>query len=412
MRRINPHDFYVANRSTSRNINRSIALNLIREHHPISRADLARRMDVARNVVTFLVNDLISDGLIYEGATGQAARGRKPTLLHVRTRHRLIIAVDIRFSQTHLMLTDFSGVQIALEGFDTIFSPAQLVEELAGRIAQLLKKHQGVSQCEGIGVAVPGVVDYPTERILNAPTLGWRNVDLREPLAAATGLPVHIENAAKTSALAQMWHGRNDSIGGQNFAFVSVSDGIGVGIVINGELLRGVANMAGEFGHTPLSLDGPRPRCMCGATGCWQAYASNIATLSRYFKRDLSKIKPQSLVTVSASSGTFTIADLVNRARLGESRALDAIQLTGRYIGLGLATIVNALNPAQFYISGEITLAWDLIEDRVRTALSERSLIPAAVKTPIQTVAATDYPRLRGAAALVAAPTFAAPRVA
>ena len=217
MRKINLHDFYVATRSTSRKINRSIALNLIREHHPISRADLARRMDVPRNVITFLVNDLISDGLIYEGATGQAARGRKPTLLHVRTRHRLIIAVDIRFSQTYLMLTDFSGLQIALEGFDTIFSPAQLVEELAGRIAQLLKRHQGVSQCEGIGVAVPGVVDYPTERILNAPTLGWRNVDLRGPLVAATGLSVHIENAAKTSALAQMWHGRNDSIGSQNF---------------------------------------------------------------------------------------------------------------------------------------------------------------------------------------------------
>ena len=412
MRKINPHDFYVAKRSTSRNINRSIALSLIREHHPISRAELARRMDVGRNVVTFLVNDLISDGLIYEGATGQAARGRKPTLLHVRNRHRLIIAVDIRFSQTHLMLTDLSGLQIALEGFDTIFSPAQLVEELAGRIAQLLNRHQGVSQCEGIGVSVPGVVDYPSQRILNAPALGWKNVDLQEPLAAATGLSVHIENAAKTSALAQMWHGRNESIGGQNFAFVSISDGIGVGIVINGELLRGVANMAGEFGHTPLSLDGPRPHCMCGATGCWQAYASNIATLSRYLKRDLSKIKPHSLLKGSRSEGTFTIADLINRARMGESRALDAIQVTGRYIGLGLATIVNALNPAHFYISGEITLAWDLIEDMVRTALSERALIPAAVKTPIHRVAATDYPRLRGAAALVAAPTFAAPRVA
>ncbi len=410
MRKINLHDFYVATRSTSRKINRSIALNLIREHHPISRADLARRMDVPRNVITFLVNDLISDGLIYEGATGQAARGRKPTLLHVRTRHRLIIAVDIRFSQTYLMLTDFSGLQIALEGFDTIFSPAQLVEELAGRIAQLLKRHQGVSQCEGIGVAVPGVVDYPTERILNAPTLGWRNVDLRGPLVAATGLSVHIENAAKTSALAQMWHGRNDSIGSQNFAFVSVSDGVGIGLVINGELVRGVGNMAGEFGHNPLSLDGPR--CMCGATGCWEAYVSNIATLSRYFKRDLSKVKPQSVLEASTSSGAFTIADLINRARLGEADALAAIHVTGRYLGLGLATIVNALNPAHFYLSGEIIAAWDLIEDQVRAALSERALIPSAATTPIHRVAATDYPRLRGAAALVVAPTFAAPRVA
>lgn len=104
MRKINLHDLNVATRSTSRNINRSIALNLIRKHDPISRADLARLMDVGRNVITFLVNDLISDGLIYEGTTGQAARGRKPTLLHVRTSHRLIIAVDIRFSHSDLML--------------------------------------------------------------------------------------------------------------------------------------------------------------------------------------------------------------------------------------------------------------------------------------------------------------------
>jgi N-acetylglucosamine repressor len=410
MRKMNPHDFKVATQSTSRNINRSIALNLVREHHPISRADLARLMGVGRNVISGLVNDLITDGLIYEGATGQAARGRKPTFLHVKTQHRLIVAVDIHFSHTFLMLTDFSGLQLDLEVFETIFSPTQLVKELAGRIARLLKRHQAISFCEGIGVAVPGVVDHPTERVLNAPTLGWRDVDLRGPLAAATGFPIHIENAAKACALAQMWHGHYDTIGGQNFAFVSVSDGVGVGIVINGELVRGIGNMAGEFGHNPLSLDGPR--CMCGARGCWEAYTSNIATLSRYFQRDLSKVKPQSVLEASNSIGAFTMDDLITLARSGEGRSLKALQVTGRYLGLGLATIVNAFNPAVFYIDGDITSAWDLIEAKVRVALSERALIPAAAQTPIHRVAAAEYPRLRGAAALVAAPTFAAPRVA
>lgn len=410
MRKINPHDFHIATRSTGREINRRIALNLIREHHPISRADLARLMMVGRNVISSLVNDLIKDGQIYEGATGEAARGRKPTFLHVRTQDRLIIAVDIRFSHTYLMLTDFSGLQIALEVFDTIFAPELLVKELAERIARLLKTHNAVSRCEGIGVAVPGVIDYPTESVLYAPTLGWREVDLRGPLAAATGLPIHIENAAKACALAQMWHGRNDAGGGQNFAFVSVSDGVGVGVIINGELIRGVGNMAGEFGHNPLTLDGPR--CMCGATGCWEAYVSNLATLARYLRSDLSKVKPKSVLEASTSMGALTIADLIKRARAGDARALEAIQVTGRYLGLGLATIVNALNPARFYISGEVTAAWDLIDESVRSALSERVLIAAAAETPIHRVAATDYPRLRGASALVAAPTFAAPRVA
>ncbi|MEJ7713673.1 MAG: ROK family protein [Pyrinomonadaceae bacterium] len=107
-----------------------------------------------------------------------------------------------------------------------------------------------------------------------------------------------------------------------------------------------------------------------------------------------------------------TIAELINRARKGEPRAVTAVQTTARYLGLGLATVINALNPAQIYIGGEITVAWDIIEDTVRAAIAERVLVPSAAETAIYTAAATDYPRLRGAAALVAAPTFAAPRVA
>ena len=141
MRKINPHDFHVATRSTSREVNRRIALNLVREHQPISRADLARRMKVGRGVVSVLVNELITEELIYEGATGQTARGRKPVFLHVRTHDRLVVAVDLRFSRTYLMLSDFGGRQLALEIFDTIFSPAALIKELAARIRRLLKKH-------------------------------------------------------------------------------------------------------------------------------------------------------------------------------------------------------------------------------------------------------------------------------
>ena len=141
MRKINPHDFHIATRSTSRDINRRIALNLVREHQPISRADLARRMKVTRGIVSVLVNELISEGLLYEGATGEAARGRKPTFLHVKTRDRLCIALDVRFSRTFMMLCDFSGHQLALEMFSTIFDPAELVRDLAARVRRMLNSH-------------------------------------------------------------------------------------------------------------------------------------------------------------------------------------------------------------------------------------------------------------------------------
>jgi N-acetylglucosamine repressor len=407
MRKINPRDFQIATRTTSRDINRRIALNLIREHQPISRADLARRMDVTRGVVSVLVQELIKQGVIYEGATGDAARGRKPTFLHIRTQDRLAIAVDVRFSKTYLMLCDFSGRQLALEIFDTIFSIPAFIKDLAARIRRMLKTHGAKVNCEGIGIVVPGMVDHRTGLILNAPTLGWREVDLRESLAAATTLPVQVENSGRACSLAQLWLERGEA-GTQNFVYVSVSDGVGVSVVVNGELLRGQHQIAGEFGHMPLSLDGPR--CMCGATGCWEAYISNLATLSRYFGWNLSKINPNSLHDVKQNS--FTVSDVISRARSGDAKAIAAIQATARFLGLGLATIVNVINPGSIHLGGEITTAWDLIESTVRAALSERALTEAAAQTPLRVASAQDQPRLRGAAALIAAPTFAAPRVA
>ena len=243
-------------------------------------------------------------------------------------------------------------------------------------------------------------------RVLHAPTLGWRNVDLREGLAAATGLPVQIENSGRACALAQAWAMRED-LGGLagDLVFVSISDGVGVGVMIHGEVLRGRHNIAGEFGHLPLSLDGPR--CSCGSNGCWEAYVSNPATLARYFGRPSDHRGP-----MPAEQRHFTVEDLIARARARDAKASAALDSTARYLGLGLASVINVLDPARVYVGGEITLAWDLIESTVRAALAERALTPAAAETDIRPVAATEYPRLRGAAALVAAPAFAAPVVA
>ena len=408
LRKINSQDFRIATRRTSREINRRILLNLVREHQPVSRADLVRRMQLARGGVSLLVNELIAEGLVYEGAIGDAARGRKPTFLHVRTHDRMVIAADVRFSRTDLMLSDFSGREIALETFNTVFSPKEFVRNFARRVRQLLKSNHGATNCEGLGLVVPGMVDHRSGRILNAPTLNWHNVDLREALTSATGLPVQVENAAKACVLSQMWLACDELASNHDFAFVTVSDGVGVGIVVNGELFRGHENMAGEFGHIPLSMDGPR--CLCGNLGCWEAYISNIATLSRYLGRDASKIHPR--LVLETDSDRLTVTDVIGNARQGDAKALTSIQSTARYLGLGLANVVNGLNPARVYLAGEITAAWDLIEVTVRDALAERALTKALAATRLHVVPSLENPRLRGAAALIAAPTFAAIRVA
>src|SRR5438477_7795575 len=231
------------------------------------------------------------------------------------------------------MLSDFSGQQLALETFDTIFSIPAFVKDLASRIQKMAKNNGFLAHCEGIGLVVPGMVDQRTGRILNAPALGWRGVDIRDRLSAATRLPVHVENSARACALAQLWleHGE---VGPHSFVYVSVSDGIGVGIVINGELFRGHDHIAGEFGHLPLNLDGPR--CMCGAKGCWEAYTSNLATLSRYFGWNLSEVSPKGLGKSDRNS--FTILGLIERARIGDAKAIDALLSTTSCLGGGLAS--------------------------------------------------------------------------
>jgi len=408
MRKINTRDFRVATRSTSREINRRIALNVIHEHQPISRAELARRMKVTRGVAGVLVQELIDKNLIYEGATGEAAFGRKPTLLHIKSHDRLAVAVDVRFSKTYVMLCDFSGRQLAVESYDTIFSMPDFVRDLAQRIRRLVKAHGTKAGVEGVGVAVPGMVDQQTGRVLNAPALGWRDLELRKPLAVATGLPVEVENSGRACTLALLWLEHTEAARPQNFVYVGVSDGVGVGVVVNGELLRGADHIAGEFAHVPLNLEGPR--CMCGATGCWEAYISNLATLSRYFEWNLYKLSPNKLN--NPKRGSFTVQDLIARARRGDVKAMSAINATGRFLGLGLATIINVINPECIYLDGEITAAWDLISKQVTSGLAERALTEKGARTPLRVGSTQEYPRLRGAAALIAAPTFAAPRVA
>lgn len=407
MPRIDPSTVRVATRGTSRAINRQIVLDLVRAHQPISRADLARAMNVARGAVTTLVNRLIDEELLIEGATDSSTtqRGRKPTFLHVNASRRVVVAVDLRVSESYVLLADLMGRPVAdVVAFETLREPRALARRIAKIIGALREAHAPGLACEGVGVVVPGMVDRATSRVINAPTLGWKDRDIRTPIATATGLPVQIENSGRACALAQLWAVRKELPSRGDFVFVSVSDGLGVGVVVNGEVLRGRHNIAGEFGHVPLSIDGPI--CACGATGCWEAYVSNRATVARYLRR------PVDHIAVDATTAPVSIAEVMAAAQAGDARAMAAVQTTARYLGLGLGSIVNALDPDRVYIGGELTLAWDVIADTVRSALSERVLTQAATRVELLVVPPQESPRLLGAAALVAAPAFSSTGVA
>ncbi len=361
-------------------------------------------MGTTRGAVSLIVNDLVDEGLLFEGATGEAPRGRKPKFLYVDSRRRCIVAVDLRPTRTFVMVTDLLGDPIVgVSSFATPAAPDAAIRAIAERVTQTLAAHGELSRCDGIGVVVPGMVDKAGAQVVYSPRLDWHDVPFREGLSALTGLPVFIENSGRACALAQLWS-RSEPEASPDLAYVSVSDGLGIGIVVRGEVLRGRHNVAGEFGHTPISVDGPA--CACGASGCLEAYVSNIATLSRYFGREISPREP-----LPPDVASFTMEDLIARARGGDAKALAALQTTAHYLGLGLGSLVNAYDPDRIFLSGEIESAWDLLEPTVRQAMAQRTLAPVMADIDIVPVPLADTPRLRGAAALVAAPLFAAPRL-
>jgi len=399
VRRISPTEFRIARRGTSREINRQIALNLVRSKEPVSRAELARLMGMRRGAVTRLVDELLGSGLVIEGAKGESRRGRKPTYLHIDTRRRCVVAVDVSATLTSILVTDLLGHPLLeVADFPTPEAVESLVDELAGRTRELLREHPPFGECVGIGVAVSGLVD-PAGTVRFSPTLGWHDVDLLTALKAATRLPVVVENSTKACVLGQVWAVRGDAPVDGPVAFVNVSDGVGVGIAVDGKLLRGARNVAGEFGHVPLEMYGPR--CSCGLRGCLEAYASKRATIARYRGTDLSW--PEVLDT-----GSVTIEHVVARARAGDERAVEALWGTGYSLGRGFTTLIKALDPTRIYVGGEVTEAWDLLLPAVRDALREDPIVREAGDTEILTVALGEHPRLRGAAALIHTPAFAA----
>lgn len=402
MRKINTRSYRLATRDTPREVNRQIVHNLIREHQPISRAELARQMKVRRASLTGIVRDLLLSGDIIETGTAVAARGRRPTLLRVRTHGRLALAVDVRSARTSVALVDFGGDVLARQSFDTPVEPREMADRIAVTIQEILGARPATDgkaeSCHGIGIVVPGMVDRRSGRVLYAPRLGWRDVPLRDVIAERTGLAVYVESAPIACALARLWSfdGKTRSV--NNFAYVSISDGVGVSMVNKGEVMRGEHHTAGELGH--VSIDPNGPVCACGKRGCWEAFASNSATVARYMGRS-GRTRGQAP----------TVEEIVRRARLGEQAAIDAVVETGKYIGIGLAAVVSVFNPKRIYVGGELTAAWELLEDPIREMLRTQTLTDATRSTPVFADPNPAEYRLLGAVALVAAPGFAAPQV-
>jgi predicted NBD/HSP70 family sugar kinase len=400
MRKINLSSFQIATSETARDINRRIILNLIRTKQPISRADLARFTGLQRSTVSLIIEQLIDEQWITEGALGHLPRGRKPRFLHLNNERAGIIGVNVRPQLTTLGFTDLNGHFISQDSLSTSSNPQVFLEQLAERIQILRSSHPKIF-CEGIGVGVPGRVDKKTQKMVFAPNLGWRNVDFKSYLENATALPVEVDNAANSCALYELWFGRY-SEGLHDLVALTVSEGIGTGIIANDQLVTGADGMAGEFGHVSINEDGPL--CRCGNRGCWEVYASNTATVN-YYARSVLKSNGR-----NASHQPPSFDDILRLCEEGDQDATEAIDRMARYLGVGMAMLITSFTPSLIICVGEVTRVWDRIGPIIQAVVYEKS--PFATATKIIPLDDFAYPRLRGAIALILQKHFVAPSVA
>lgn len=391
MRKIDLNKFQTATNETAREINSRIMLNLVRKHQPVSRADLMRYSGLQRSTVSVITERLIAERWLREGAVGSLPRGRKPTFLHLNTERCCVAGVDIQPDITRFALANLDNDFLAQESMPTEKDSERFVTRLSRRIMNLVRAHPHKSY-EGAGITLPGRVDSSKQQLISSSALGWSKVDLKSMLERRLGSPVELENTANACALAELWSGRHP-IDVRNIVAVTVSDEIGAGMILNGQLARGTMGTAGEFGHVTQMPEGPK--CQCGNSGCWQALASNTAAV-RYYTESVLNGKggatPENLSKLS-------LGDIIRLAERNDVSARKALNRMAHYLGAGIAMLVTGLAPDIVVVIGEITRAWNNLGSVVASAVKARSF--PHTTTRITAASPESQLQLQGAVTLI-----------
>ena len=392
MRRIDLKRIHTAHFGTMRAINRQIVLNYVRDHGPISRAEIARRTKLQRSTISEIVDSLLEEGLIEEVGAGQSTGGRCPTLLALRTTGAAAIGIDIAPTRTAVATSDLAGGLLESEEFETDHDFERTIARAIAAARRLSER--GGGRIEGVGVSLPGLVDSSKGRLLYVPYFNWRDLDVGGPIADATGLKVTIDNDANAAALAELWFGRADVSQARDFIMVFIAEGVGAGIIFDGQVYRGEGGAAGEFGHMIIGDRAPVP-CSCGSYDCWEAFASGRAAVARYSK-----------LAGAGAARAMSFAQLIDRALAGEAAAREALGETARYLGIGISNLIVGFSPEVVIVGGAITRAWDLVSD-LFSATVRRSVRRDLPFTRIIPSTIGDRASLMGALSLVLADKFA-----
>ncbi len=393
MRRLDLRKTQAARLNTIRDINRQIVLNYVREREPISRAEIARETDLQRSTISAIVEALTAEGLVEQVGEGESTGGRRPTMLRLRTKEAIAVGVAITPSCTTVATSDLAGRIIEQEEFPTDLDLDKTLGQVITLIKELSVRNGGT--IEAVGVSLPGLVDPSTGHAVYVPYFKWRDIPITQTISAAVGLPVVIDNDANAVALAELWFGRPEVSDARDFILVLVAEGVGTGIIFDGQVYRGQRGAAGEFGHMVIGTQAPVP-CSCGNLDCWEAFASEGAAVARYLKS-----------AGESPRAHFGFRELVDQSLRGEPNASAALVETAHYLGVGISNLVVGFSPEAVVVGGEIVRAWPLVKDALMETI-EHSVRRGLTSAQIMPSTLGEKPELRGALSLVLAGKFAA----
>jgi glucokinase-like ROK family protein len=361
-----------------KNINKHTVLDLIRfTAGGISRVEIARHMALSRAAVTAIVNDLLATGIIREAESRNVRRGRPPIVLEINPARGYVIGIDFGATHLNLLVADISArilEEIEVE-IDIQDGPKACLAEANSRVHELLAKTRlDLKDVLTIGVGVPGPIVTEGGMVVSPPIMpGWDLYPIRDTLQKQWGCPVSVNNDAELGVLGEWASGAGR--GERNLVYIKVGTGIGAGLLIDGQIYRGVSGSAGEIGH--LTIDENGPLCACGNQGCLEAIAGGRAiaqqaqqAIQNGQRTQLSSFQPIESITAK---------DVAAAARRGDLLSQQILARAGLQIGIAIAGLVNLFNPGMVIIGGGVAQTGDILLEPMRQTVHRRSL-PAATR--------------------------------
>lgn len=350
-------------------INDLTVLNTIRRRGPISRIDIARLTNLTPPTVINIANKLLDAGLILEYMIGESSGGRRPLLLKTNPGFAEVIVVLIRSKNIEVYRTDADGEVIKKKSHSIEkLTTDDIINWMTASLKTCIEEAE--APVAAISIVVRGPVNSVAGISVYAPSIGWRNVPLKSIVEEKFRIPVFVENDVKAMTRGEYYY--NFIKETDNVVLVKVGHGIGAGIIIAGELYRGLTNGAGEIGHTIIDVTGPV--CSCGNYGCLEALASEAALISSVVRAIKEGQKSMISEMVQGELENVTADDIYQAAAEQDDLAIFMLRQVARYLGIGIANIFNTFNPEIVVIGGGLAQAQEFIEETIRSTVEERAM--------------------------------------